>query len=219
MFVLAWLLAITITALVAWRAVHFVGNQLSTGISLPPAGIAASFRPRPVVSPAQRTPRPSPVDAGIGSPISIVGPGEPTPQVVPEPGPRSTGGGSTPGAPKPTPVRPVPHPSPVRTDRPEQTEPPQPTPAGPTAAPPPSQPPATYSDLRRVSTSGGTASFGCSPGNDLALLDVAPAAGYRQRPTTPESPGYLVVFFVSSEAETKIQAHCRNGQVVYTIET
>jgi outer membrane biosynthesis protein TonB len=201
MLVLAWLVAVAITALVAWRAIHFVGNQLATGISLPPAGIAASFQPRPVVSPFHRPPGPSPIDAGIGSPISIVRPGEPTPQVVPEP------------------VPPVPHPSPVRTERPEQTQPPQPTPAGPTAAPPPSQPPATYSDLRRVTTSGGTASFGCSPSNDLALLDVAPAAGYRQRPTTPDSSGYLVVFFVSSEAEAKIQAHCRNGRVVYTIET
>jgi hypothetical protein len=54
--------------------------------------------------------------------------------------------------------------------------------------------------------------------NDLALVDVAPARGYRQRPTTAREPGHLVVFFVSSQAETKIEAHCSAGRVLYTVE-
>jgi hypothetical protein len=214
-FVLAWLLAVAVTALVGWRAVHFVGNQLATGISLPPSGTAASFPPLPAPSPSRRpTPAGGPPDAGIGTPISITSP-DPVPHVVPEPGPGITTGASPPGAPKPSPARPAPHPSPAATGR---SDPPQPTPAPPTPAPPPASSPAAFSDQRRVSTAGGTASFGCSPANDLALIDVAPAAGYRQRPTTAREPGHLIVFFVSERAETKIEAHCSSGRVLYTVE-
>jgi hypothetical protein len=142
--------------------------------------------------------------------------------VVPQPGP---GGGSQQPPPVtsgPTPrepdedfsgpgpvVQPEPEPGSSPPDRP------QPSPAtAPPAVPPP---PVTFSALRVVETSAGTASFTCSSTNTLALVSSSPAPGFKQAASRVHDSSRMDVTFVGA-ADKRIDARCRDGQVDVDVE-
>jgi hypothetical protein len=235
-FALGWLTAVLVTTVIASRAINFVGHQLNSDVSLPRASAAGpSSQPAPgrTVTPGSPTP-----GSGIGTPTAIgggpgggtggttgtgngtPGAGNPTPQVVPQPQP-NPGSGS--GAPPPV-VQPPPAPDPEQES--EEGQPvvaPQPQPASsppgrpqpsPTTAPPAT--PVTFSTLRVVETSAGTASFRCSSSNDLALVSSSPAPGFTQGSRVRDS-SRMDVTFVGSAAK-RIDARCRDGQVDVSVE-
>jgi hypothetical protein len=121
-------------------------------------------------------------------------------------------------------VQPPPAPDPEQES--EEGQPvvaPQPQPASsppgrpqpsPTTAPPAT--PVTFSTLRVVETSAGTASFRCSSSNDLALVSSSPAPGFTQGSRVRDS-SRMDVTFVGSAAK-RIDARCRDGQVDVSVE-
>jgi hypothetical protein len=107
------------------------------------------------------------------------------------------------------PVQPEPEPAPG------STPPAQPSPTtAPPAAPPP---PVTFSALRVVETSGGTASFTCSSTNTLALVSSSPAPGFKQGQSRVRDSSRMDVVFVGT-ADKRIDARCRDGQVDISVE-
>ncbi|MDT7550549.1 MAG: hypothetical protein QOE84_2943 [Actinomycetota bacterium] len=244
-FAVGWLTAVLVTTVIASRAINFVGHQLNSDVSLPRATAAGpSSHPVPGPTGTDGSPTPSsgigtPIAIGGAGPgggtggntgngdgtgNGTPGPGNPTPQVVPQPQPQPNPGSD--GA-VPPPVTSAPQPrepeQEQETENAQPVVPSQPEPASsppsrpqpsPTTAPPAT--PVTFSSLRVVETSAGTASFRCSSSNDLALVSSSPAPGFTQGSRVRDS-SRMDVTFVGSAAK-KIDARCRDGQVDVSVE-
>jgi hypothetical protein len=244
-FAVGWLTAVLVTTVIASRAINFVGHQLNSDVSLPRASATGpSSHPVPGPTGTDESPTPSSgigtpiaIDGagpgggtggntgnGNGTDNGTPGPGDPTPQVVPQPQPNPGSGSAV-----PPPVTSAPQPrEPEQETETENGQPvaaPQPQPASsppsrpqpsPTTAPPATPAPVTFSALRVVETSAGTASFQCSSSNDLALVSSSPAPGFTQGSRVRDS-SRMDVTFVGSAAK-RIDARCRDGQVDVSVE-
>ncbi len=198
--VLAWLLAVTVVAAVAWFAIDSAGREVGAAgpVAVVPVG---NVSPVPTGSPSRPAPVPaSPSTTAVTTARDV--PGSPTGVATVSPSAAATGSasGSPPGsrsdAPTPPPSRPV---------RPTAV----PTPAAPT---PPDQPGTERSGT--YSSVAGDLTVRCA-GQAIVGWGVRPADGWRVD-AAPGPRGALVVVFTADDGRVvRVEAVCRDGVPVF----